>query len=67
MLQMSFNDYKISELNNAEIDKPDSIDWSTLVSQSKNESNSSSDKAEDLSSAEHKNLVLIRNCDSSLL
>jgi hypothetical protein len=68
MLEMSFDNYKVQELNGAEIDRLDNFDWTSLPqSGSKNSSNDSSDKAEDLTQADQKNLILIKNCDSSKL
>ena len=70
-IELQFEAYEIPELNNAKIDKAETFDWTAVKKEdsfkNKKSSDHSSDKHEDLMSADIKNLIVIENCDKKLL
>ena len=69
-LDIQFDNYEVSELNNAKIDK-NNFDWKSVqnynTSPDKKSDSNSSDKHQDLMAADIDNLVIVENCDEVVL
>ena len=65
-LDIQFDNYEISELSNAKIDKV-KFNWSSIkkenTSPDKKSDSNSSDKHQDLMAADLDNLIIVENCD----